>query len=146
MQDEMRKRLLRRQGVISGKADKQEQREERERYAKPVTVLKAKEVTPPVVNILPKPMMDQIEVRSRLPSVEMSDDGRSIARNSRPDASVADGDDNDLLVQIKNIRRKQEEKPTAPTNARPTETNNVNSVGRFESVRNSIRKVISNQS
>nr|CCA14063.1 carbon catabolite repressor protein putative [Albugo laibachii Nc14] len=133
MQDEMRKRLLRRQGVISGKADKQEQREERERYAKPVTVLKAKEVTPPAGNLPPKPMINQVEARDRLPSVEMSDDGHGIPRRNRPNAIVTDGDDNDLLAQIKSIRRKQEANPTTEAASRPTATNNGNPVERFES-------------
>lgn len=89
--DEMKQRMLRRQAAISGKQDQLEQKRDRERFAKQVPVLTAKEVTAPTTAAQPPPPpppppASESDRRKRLPSVEMSDDG-----------SVDDhGDDSDM--------------------------------------------------
>lgn len=73
----MKQRMLRRQAAISGKQDQLEQKRERDRFAKPVPVLTAKEVTAPSQPPPPPPPASGYDEgkRNKLPSVAMSDDG-----------------------------------------------------------------------
>lgn len=75
--EEMKQRMLRRQAAISGKQDQLEQKRDRDRFAKPVPVLTAKEVTAPSQPPPPPPPASDYNEgkRNKLPSVTMSDDG-----------------------------------------------------------------------
>ncbi|KAF1336508.1 Carbon catabolite repressor protein, partial [Globisporangium splendens] len=123
--DEMKQRMLRRQAAISGKQDQLEQKRDRERFAKPVQVLTAQEVTAPPPP--PPPPASDDDRRKRLPSVQMSDDG-SVDDGNDSDADKESNDDevrlfvlwrNDFLAQIRNIKKKQESEGNKPAAARP---------------------------
>lgn len=96
--DEMKQRMLRRQAAISGKQDQLEQKRDRERFAKQVPVLTAKEVTAPTTAAQPPPPpppppASESDRRKRLPSVEMSDDGSVDDRGDDSDVDKASNED-----------------------------------------------------
>ncbi|GAB9474770.1 Carbon catabolite repressor protein [Globisporangium polare] len=121
--DEMKQRMLRRQAAISGKQDQLEQKRDRERFAKQVPVLTAKEVTAPTTAAQPPPPpppppASDSDRRKRLPSVEMSDDGSVDDRGDDSDVDKASNEDeNDFLAQIRNIKKKQDAEGNKPGGA-----------------------------
>lgn len=130
----MKKRLLRRQGVISGRADKMEQRAEREKFAKPVTVLTAQELKPSSPAILPPEVS---ESRSRLPSIEMSEDGRSFQQTTSSDRREEENYEHMSQSQIKLKYDKQENantRPHSPMNQPKDQASSANPLGAFETV------------
>jgi hypothetical protein len=113
--EEMKQRMLRRQAAISGKQDQLEQKRDRERFAKPVEVLKAQEVNPalhpsPSPPPPPPPPISEPDSprRNILPSVDMSDDEDGGNDVRRPVNHDSGDDENDLLAQIRNIKKKQD--------------------------------------
>jgi hypothetical protein len=101
--EEMKQRMLRRQAAISGKQDQLEQKRDRDRFAKPVPVLTAKEVTAPSQPPPPPPPTSDFNEgkRNKLPSVTMSDDG-SVDGGSDSEVEKASNDDEvrDLLAGV----------------------------------------------
>lgn len=85
--EEMKQRMLRRQAAISGKQDQMEQKRERERMAKPVVVLTAKEITAPPP---PPPPAAETSSSNRLPNLAMSDNGSDAGDSDDGKASVND--------------------------------------------------------
>ncbi|TMW57301.1 hypothetical protein Poli38472_003226 [Pythium oligandrum] len=115
--EEMKQRMLRRQAAISGKQDKLEQMRDRERIAKPVEVMKAKEVTAATPPPPPPPSSvdgDDLKRRNHLPTVEMSDDESDGGRHRDADSDRSNDDETDFLAQIRNIKKKQEQEGGKP--------------------------------
>ncbi|TYZ66964.1 hypothetical protein PybrP1_001774 [[Pythium] brassicae (nom. inval.)] len=121
--EEMKQRMLRRQAAISGKQDQLEQKRDRARFAKQVPVLTGTEVSAPTPSQPPPPPPPASDDnrRQRLPSVEMSDDGSVEDQDIDSDGDKASNDDeqNDLLAQIRNIKKKQDADGRKPAAARP---------------------------